>query len=235
LYPCRDQRLREFFGCLSRAIQYLHDKRVRHRDIKPANILIHEDRVKIADFGLSLNWAERSSTTASTGPGGTPRYYAPEVAQYKRRSSSSDIWSLGCIFLEMVTVLSGRTVDDLLEFISVYDSDHFAAENVCYNSNPNAIKAWIKELKVNNNRNTDPIYWVDKMLDPERENRPTAAVLVEYTGHEGKDLGWEFCGNCCRTDSDYESDESEDLGFNSIARVGSSDIGITTQTNEDHV
>ena len=51
----KNELLREFFGCLSRAFQYLHETKIRHRDIKPANILIYQDKVKVADFGLSLD------------------------------------------------------------------------------------------------------------------------------------------------------------------------------------
>jgi len=46
----------------------------------------------------------------------TPRYCAPEVADYLPRSYPSDIWSLGCVFLEMLSVVKGETVECMREF-----------------------------------------------------------------------------------------------------------------------
>jgi serine/threonine protein kinase len=230
-YSQRKLLLRTFFGCLSRAFQYLHNANIRHRDIKPANILICEDKVMISDFGLSLTWAGHSTTTWSTCPGWSRRYCAPEVAQNQSRNSSSDIWSLGCVFLEMVTVLKGRTVNDLLKFISANGTNRLADGEVCYHSEPGAITAWTAELKAKSHQDNEPIKWVNEMLVHETKDengekiikRPSAHDIVIYTGHEGKDHGWEFCGYCCLDDTD---DEGEDTGFNPTADILSSGVSI---------
>ena len=49
----RQAILRSFFGCLAKALQYLHENDIRHRDLKPQNILIHQKNVLLTDFGLS--------------------------------------------------------------------------------------------------------------------------------------------------------------------------------------
>jgi serine/threonine protein kinase len=98
-------RIRELFGCLATAIQYLHANRIRHRDIKPANILVHGANVLLVDFELALDWRDLGQSTTNTNRGRTPRYAAPEVMQELESNSTSDIFSLGCVFLEMVTVL----------------------------------------------------------------------------------------------------------------------------------
>jgi serine/threonine protein kinase len=84
-----------------------------HRDLKPENIYIGPDgSARITDFGLATvptNILENPSSIvlhdkhSILGPGGTPYYMSPE--QWKRRkvSQSSDIYSLGCIALEMLT------------------------------------------------------------------------------------------------------------------------------------
>ncbi|KAH7086896.1 kinase-like domain-containing protein, partial [Paraphoma chrysanthemicola] len=107
--------LRTFFGCLAHALQFLHNSKVRHRDIKPENILVKGSAVYLADFAISLDWESltRSTTTADSAKSWT--YCAPEVASHQKRNSSSDVWSLGCVFLEMAIVLEGFTTQELRE------------------------------------------------------------------------------------------------------------------------
>jgi hypothetical protein len=75
---------RQWFGCLVTGLEYLHKQKIRHKDIKPQNILVHDKKVLITDFGLAFDWtlAERATTTG-TPAGFTPRYMAPEVANYE--------------------------------------------------------------------------------------------------------------------------------------------------------
>src|SRR5262249_34824631 len=111
--------LKHFFGCLATAIDYLHSNGFRHRDLKPSNILVHDFGVYVADFGTSLDWlACRKQTTQDRIP--VSEYYmAPEVAKNKPRGLPMDMWALGAVYLEMVTVLLGKDVDDLRGQIEV--------------------------------------------------------------------------------------------------------------------
>ncbi|KAF2489178.1 kinase-like protein, partial [Lophium mytilinum] len=110
-----EKSLRSFFGCLAHSLHFLHQNKIRHRDIKPENILVKGSAVYLADFGISLDWENLSRSTTTEDSGKSWTYCAPEVANYEKRNSSSDIWSLGCVFLEMLTVLKGFTVHDLRE------------------------------------------------------------------------------------------------------------------------
>ncbi|KAF2737956.1 kinase-like protein, partial [Polyplosphaeria fusca] len=103
------RRALQWPGCLIRAFDYLHDKRTKHRDVKPSNILIKGGTVYLADFGIS-KMVDGDETTGSYGYVGahTRNYSAPEVLEEEdetRRGRSVDIYSLGCIFLELATVL----------------------------------------------------------------------------------------------------------------------------------
>jgi serine/threonine protein kinase len=81
------------------ALEYLHFNNIVHRDIKPANILMvsdnkHDNRVKLADFGLST-WVSGSKLAVTKC--GTEVFMAPEVCRRDGKSYSTkvDIWSLG--------------------------------------------------------------------------------------------------------------------------------------------
>jgi serine/threonine protein kinase len=107
-----------FFGCLARALEFLHEQNVQHKDVKPGNILVHGGTDLFTDFGLSLDFTDaEGSTTVSMINGMTPKYCAPEVAMHEPRNTSSDIWSLGIVYLEMIVVLKGRTVEYVAEFL----------------------------------------------------------------------------------------------------------------------
>ncbi|KAJ4358102.1 uncharacterized protein N0V89_002681 [Didymosphaeria variabile] len=94
-------------GCLASSIRYLHEQRpvVKHMDIKPQNILVKQGEeaphVFLSDFGVSsIGEITRNSKTMPL----TRQYCAPEVSEGVSRELASDIWSLGCVFLEMLTV-----------------------------------------------------------------------------------------------------------------------------------
>ncbi|OCL09242.1 kinase-like protein, partial [Glonium stellatum] len=111
--------LRTFFGCLANAVLYLHENKFRHKDIKPANILIRGTEVYLTDFGTSRNWSDetRGTTSGEIAPF-TPRYCAPEVAGHDPRGRPSDIWALGCVFVEMASVLNNRTMQEMRDFFA---------------------------------------------------------------------------------------------------------------------
>lgn len=81
---------------------YLHSKDVVHCDIKCANVLSTKTGdVKLSDFGISLNLSGQSTIRGEVN--GTPNWLAPEVISLRGISKASDIWSLGCTVLEMIT------------------------------------------------------------------------------------------------------------------------------------
>lgn len=89
-----------FFQILS-GLKSLHDQNFIHRDVKPANIFItNEGNVKLADFNVGKENARNLVKTRI----GTPLIMSPEVLQGKEYSNKTDIWSLGCVIIEIATM-----------------------------------------------------------------------------------------------------------------------------------
>ncbi|KAG9124161.1 hypothetical protein FRC07_012619 [Ceratobasidium sp. 392] len=82
-------------------LHYLHQSSVVHCDLKAANILTTKNgNVKLSDFGVSLNLTAMEKVNEVAG---TPNWMAPEVIELKGASTKSDIWSLGCVVIELLT------------------------------------------------------------------------------------------------------------------------------------
>lgn len=93
------ERALDFVKQIAQGIDHAHKNKIIHRDLRPSNIMISEDgTAKITDFGTSawLNNVPYASTRI-----GSPPYMAPE--QFLGKASyQSDVYSLGCIFYEMI-------------------------------------------------------------------------------------------------------------------------------------
>lgn len=103
--PLPDDEARDVLIQLVSALGYLHRNDIIHRDISPANLLVTADgHVKVADFGLSVHHAKGDGGTGGKATFcGTANFIAPEVVLRQPHSPSSDVWSLGCLLVFMLT------------------------------------------------------------------------------------------------------------------------------------
>eukprot|EP00930_Biecheleria_cincta_P093432 TRINITY_DN8379_c0_g2_i3.p1 TRINITY_DN8379_c0_g2~~TRINITY_DN8379_c0_g2_i3.p1 ORF type:complete len:780 (-),score=122.75 TRINITY_DN8379_c0_g2_i3:90-2306(-) len=99
--PFSEELLQRYAHELLEGLDYLHTRTplILHRDIKGANILVGDGKVKLADFGCSKRTAD---TLASSMRGSIP-WMAPEVIQQSGHGRRSDVWSFGCVCIEMST------------------------------------------------------------------------------------------------------------------------------------
>ncbi|KAK9418704.1 putative Protein kinase byr2 [Seiridium unicorne] len=102
--------VRSFVRQILQGLSYLHNQEIIHRDIKGANILVdNKGTIKISDFGISkkleatniLGGAANNKNRPSLQ--GSVFWMAPEVVKQTSYTRKADIWSLGCLVVEMMT------------------------------------------------------------------------------------------------------------------------------------
>ena len=104
--------IRNFVRQILAGLSYLHGRDIIHRDIKGANVLVdNKGNIKISDFGISKR-VEASALLAPQKNGGhihrpslqgSVFWMAPEVVKQTSYTRKADIWSLGCLIVEMFT------------------------------------------------------------------------------------------------------------------------------------
>jgi NIMA (never in mitosis gene a)-related kinase len=102
--PFSEEFICFIFSELISALSHCHSLHIIHRDIKPANILITKDnKIKLVDFGFSKQIEHTLKSAHSES--GTMIYMSPEMfSEEIRYFLNTDIWSLGCILFELISL-----------------------------------------------------------------------------------------------------------------------------------
>ncbi|CCE64598.1 hypothetical protein TPHA_0I00920 [Tetrapisispora phaffii CBS 4417] len=97
-----DKLIRHLTNQVLEGLSYLHSQGILHRDMKADNLLLDQDGIcKISDFGISKKSEDIYSNSEMTMRG-TVFWMAPEMVDTKQGYNAKvDIWSLGCVVLEM--------------------------------------------------------------------------------------------------------------------------------------
>eukprot|EP01029_Cantina_marsupialis_P017090 TRINITY_DN383_c0_g2_i1.p1 TRINITY_DN383_c0_g2~~TRINITY_DN383_c0_g2_i1.p1 ORF type:complete len:824 (+),score=210.42 TRINITY_DN383_c0_g2_i1:149-2620(+) len=97
--PLSEKQIRMFFSQIVEALDYCHSRGIAHRDLKPENIMISDETIKILDFGLAYKVSPGQRMKQYVGSKG---FVAPEVILGDYDPLCSDVWSIGCVLLEMI-------------------------------------------------------------------------------------------------------------------------------------
>ena len=132
-----------WFGCLLDALAFAHKLKIKHQDIKPSNVLIKGNLPYLADFGLAKDFAgDDNSISDGSRPVGTSAYRAPEVRPKESRGCGADVFSLGCVYSEMITVCLGKSADD-------YRVARQTAGSIAFRDCLTTVERWLRQLERN--------------------------------------------------------------------------------------
>ncbi|WFC96323.1 mitogen-activated protein kinase kinase kinase [Malassezia brasiliensis] len=102
-----EQLVQNFVRQILQGLHFLHSQAIVHRDIKGANILVdNKGGVKISDFGISKKVESGLLVSARGQRGmlqGSVFWMAPEVVKQTSHTPKADVWSVGCLIVEMLT------------------------------------------------------------------------------------------------------------------------------------
>ena len=182
--------LSSWFGCLVSALHFAHVHKVIHKDIKPTNILVKESQVLLTDFGCAevfndFNIPRSEELDEQTG---TAVYWPPEMTSGSKR----DVWSLGCVFSEMLTIRQGRT---LKEFAAYRRNDDQESPHA-FRGSLDKVKQWLNETVPRGNTFAALLKSQTLlMLEPKVELRKEAIDIKRgLRSHWDSDLA--FCTTC---------------------------------------
>lgn len=116
--------LTKWFTCLLSALSYMHEQGIRHQDIKPSNIIHRGSEVFFTDFSSAAHFVPGHTTSSDSFARSTAMYTAPEQdrdllidEEIGRHGRSADVFSLGCVFIEMLVVLRCHAVVQLHDLL----------------------------------------------------------------------------------------------------------------------
>ncbi|KAK6002320.1 hypothetical protein QM012_001958 [Aureobasidium pullulans] len=162
-------------------LAYLHSKDIIHRDIKGANILVdNHGSVKISDFGISKRVEASSLLVPSTGKRTGPRvslqgsvfWMAPEVVKQTAYTRKADIWSLGCLIVEMFTGVHPHP--NCTQLQAIFKIGSSAAQ-----ARPDMPEQASENAK----------FFLERTFEIEHEKRPSADELLGYAFCAPKEPG----------------------------------------------
>ncbi|KAF2366257.1 Protein kinase domain [Trinorchestia longiramus] len=99
----QEQHAVELITQVVMGLQHIHHNKILHRDLKSQNIFLDGSHryLKIGDFGISKILASKSKAHSVVG---TPCYLSPELCQSKPYNQKSDVWALGCVLYELLSL-----------------------------------------------------------------------------------------------------------------------------------
>lgn len=118
----RPQRVARVVAQLARAVAAVHAAGALHRDIKPSNVILRADGTPVlVDFGL-VHWASAATLTKTGDLLGTPQYMPPEQARGQATDERSDVYGLGAVLYELLSLQPPHEGDEALAVLETVRS-----------------------------------------------------------------------------------------------------------------
>ena len=198
-YPAYALRcIMHWFGCLLHALLFVHRVSVIHQDIKPSNALVKGEggrrRIYLADFRMAKDFSDRgASATVNTTVRGTPLYRAPEVRPGQVRGRVADIFSLGCVFSEMLTVRCRRSLQEYQEFRRAPNDE----VPLAFRAKLARATSWVHELGSTQDDDSVgvTVLLIRQMIKADADKRPAAPKEVQML-QDSSDASKVFCPDC---------------------------------------
>lgn len=168
-----------WISCLGSALAYLHDRLIRHQDITPSNIHVRGDQVFLTDFGNARKFLDNDQAQAGDFRNRLtvmPMYCPPEAMRSGLQGFTADVFSLGCVYVEIITLCLDRTLADFELFRSPNQYDG------AFRNQLEKTVEWIDSLQADYRQAVSQhaappsisLEIVCRMLDQDPDLRPTA-------------------------------------------------------------
>ncbi|KAF2677952.1 kinase-like protein [Lentithecium fluviatile CBS 122367] len=193
--------LRQFFTCLAKVLDFMHSFPLKHMDIKPQNLLVRDIRgsslndgdsfkIYFTDFGISRSYDSVEECNTETPTSFTRTYAAIEVVLQESRGLSADIFSLGCVFAEMIATILDASTSTRKSFAMGTAVTHWDAlralrrkpeDNALrpYYSTTEEICAWLSKLAICELELQTVRDRTIEMLETDPNKRPTARQISD--------------------------------------------------------
>lgn len=174
-----------------RALKYLHSGGIIHRDLKPSNIAINDNfEIKVLDFGLSrqVNTNENMDLTPYVV---ARSYRAPEILyNWMHYTSNVDVWSTGCILVELITNQILFKSDDSIQHINcIFGLLGTPSDDLLNKMTSKDAQLYIKQLpqikkkdfgQVFTDADAEALNLLEQMFELDPERRPSAAQCLTH-------------------------------------------------------
>jgi serine/threonine protein kinase len=167
-----------WFACLASALAFMHGNGIRHQDIKPSNIIHKGQDIYFTDFSSSCAFDIGHTTSTDNPSRASPMYAAPEIIEnytgnLQRHGRATDIFALGCVFCDMLSVLTGGSVSMFQGAIRDPEAINFGRGALYYSQRLSQISEWFTSSAIFSDH-------ICAMLQHSRDLRPTAMAVVQW-------------------------------------------------------